>query len=167
MYIWEFPKGIHESRLKALAARCIKVIKLIGKQDIPYAFEYKGKRNFDKEGVYSTYNSGDEFGVTCSTFILTLFESVGIEVLDWRNWEVRVSEDLDYFRRFIRLVRIYKEKGLIEMSDEHFQNLESEENCKKIRPEEIFAAAYCSNLPMNFLCSSEIGKKIRTYTLKL
>lgn len=167
MYIWGFPIGIHESRLKALAARCVKVIKNIGKQDIPYAIEYKGKRKFNKDGIYSSYTSGDEYGVTCATFILTLFESVGLEILDWKNWESRTKEDSEWFLKLIRLIEIERNRGRLTMSEEHLSNLKSEQNCQKIRPEEIFAINYCSELPMTFICSSTIGKNVRQYLISL
>ncbi len=167
MYIWGFPSGIPESRLKALVARCIKVINNIDKQDIPYAIEYKGKRKFDKEGVYSSYTSGDEYGVTCATFILTLFESVGLEILDWKNWESRDEEDKVWFLKLIRLIEIQKAKGNLEITDEHLANLKSEENCQKIRPEEIYSIVHCSNHPMKFMCSSSIGEIVRKHLISL
>lgn len=166
MYIWDIP-AIPESRLKSLAARCIKVIKNIEFQDVPYAIEYKGRRKFDKEGIYNSYSSGDEYGVTCATFILTLFDSVGIDLLDWQNWENRDDEDNEWFTRLIRIIEIERGRGRLLMSDEHFNNLKSEENCKKIRPEEVFASVFCNNLPINFLCSSTMGTNIRNYLIGL
>lgn len=166
MYIWDIPSTIPESRLKSLAARCIKVIKNLDYQDIPYAIEYKGRRKFDKEGIYNSYSTGDEYGVTCATFILTLFDSVGINLLDWHNWEERL-EDKVWFSKLIRLIEYHRYRGDLEMSEDHLNNLKSEENCKKIRPEEVFVSAYCNDLPMKFLCSSTMGTNIRNYLIGL
>ncbi len=165
-YIWDIPIGIPISRLKALAAKCVKIIKNMGKQEIPYAIEYKGKRKFDKEGIYNSYFDTSEYGVTCSTFILTIFESVGLEIIDWKNWQNR-NEDQEWFNNLIRLINIERWKKTVIMSDEHFNNLRSEQNCKKIRPEEIFSIVYCNSYPMKFSCSSSIGSHIRNYVLQI
>lgn len=165
-YIWGPPVDIHPSRLKALAARCLKIIKNQDKQEIPYAIEYKGKRKFDKEGIYNSYSQGSEYGVTCATFILTIFESVGLDIIDWKNWENR-PEDKVWFDGLIRTIEIGRIRGWFNISDEHLENLRSEEHCKKIRPEEIHSIVYCNSYPMKFECSSAIGKYIRNYLLKV
>lgn len=165
-YIWGSPIGIHSSRLKALAARCIKIIKNKDIQEIPYAIEYKGRRKFDEDGIYNSYYNGSDYGVTCATFILTIFESVGLDIIDWKNWIDR-PEDEAWFDSLIKTMEIGKARGWFKLSDEHLENLRSEKNCKKIRPEEIFSIVYCNSYPMKFSCSSSIGSHIRNYVLQI
>lgn len=159
-YIWDFPKNIPSSRLKALAGRCIKVINNINNQKTPYSFEYKGQRKFDKEGIYESYKSGSEYGMTCATFVLTIFDSVGINLLDWQNWVER-EEDSVFFRTIMLMLSSLKKQGFV--SEEHIENLKSEKNCKKIRPEEVFSSVYCKDYPMKYDCSSGIGIYIRKH----
>lgn len=159
-YIWDFP-NFPESRLKALAARCINIINNIDGQNIPYALEYHGIRKFNEQGLYTSYIDGAEYGMTCATFILTVFESVGLEILDWKNWPSR-NEDKEWFDRLIRLLNIHKVKhGTV--SQEHIYNVTKEKDCVKIRPEEIFSVCYCNEYPMNYDCSSIIGSGVRDY----
>lgn len=164
-YIWEMPT-IPESRLKSLAARCLKIIKTqSGNSDLlPYALSYQNIRKFDRAGVYSNFSENSEYGMTCATFILTVFNSVGLDLLDWKNWEDRV-EDSEWFDKLLRILNAqvrYKN-----VTQEHYDNVASERNCAKIRPEEVFSSVYCKSHPMKFACSTTMGSLIRNYCLSL
>lgn len=165
-YIWDAPRGIPLSRLKALAAKCVSIIKKIDQQNIPYAIEYKGMRKFNGEGIYDDYRTGSEFGLTCATFILAIFDSAGLNLLEWENWPVR-SNDSVWFDELIRYIDTARARRWTVMSDEHYNNLKSEANCKKIRPEEVFSAVYSIASPQKFCCSEMIGPFVRSHVLGL
>lgn len=164
-YIWEMPK-IPESRLKSLAARCLKIIKTQKGNNnlLPYALGYQNIRKFDKAGVYSSFSQNSEYGMTCATFILTIFNSVGLNLLDWENWQDR-EEDAEWFSTLIRILQVGVYRGTV--THDHFVNVTSERNCAKIRPEEVYSSVYCKNLPLKFGCSLSMGGIVREYCLNL
>lgn len=164
-YIWETP-NIHPLKLKMVAAKCLSIIEIQSKNTnlLPYAFGYQGKRHFDKEGIYSNQTQGDEYGMSCATFILTVFNSVGVDLLDWKKWIDR-DEDREIFRKLLLLLRRGVKDNLV--SELHYENVKNEINVPKIRPEEVFSSVYCTNLPMQFSCSDYLGSLIRNLCINL
>lgn len=164
-YIWGVP-NIPLSRLKSIAARCLKIVKTQQGQTnlLPYALGYHNIRKFDKEGIYEDYSVNSEYGMTCATFVLTVFNSLGWDLLDWQNWTDR-EEDVEWFDKLLRILYLGVYRGNI--TQQHYDNVASERNCPKIRPEEVYSSIYCSKLPMKFGCSSSMGKIVREHCLGL
>jgi len=164
-YIWDIPK-IHPLRLKSVAARCLSIIDFQKDNSnlLPYAFGYQAMRRFNKEGMYSDYENGYEYGMSCATFILTVFNSVGIDLLDWKNWSDRV-EDRDVFKKLLMLLLSGVRSGTV--SRAHYENVRSESNVPKIRPEEVFSSVYCNEIPLKFSCADYLGKITRDICVNL
>jgi hypothetical protein len=89
-------------------------------------------------------------GLTCATFILAVFNSVGVKLVDEEGWPIRQDED----RRFLEVVRNFA-------TSEHLALLEQEinEGCKRIQPQEVLGACACA-LPATFDASCEAGAQI-------
>lgn len=164
-YIWETPK-LHPLKLKIVAAKCLSIIDIQNKNTnlLPYAFGYQAKRNFSNEGIYSNQTQGDEYGMSCATFILTVFNSVGIDLLDWKKWVDR-EEDRVVFGKLLLLLKLGVRNG--EVSNVHYENIKSEINVPKIRPEEVFSSVYSKRFPMDFSCSDYFGSFIRNICVNL
>lgn len=169
-FIWRAPK-LPNSRLRSVAAKCQIVAenqkknKKNEKAKLPYAIGYYSGREFDENGIY-TDNKGVEYGMTCATFVLTIFKSVGIELVHWEDWTKGRPDDKRWFKYIISKLEEGVKDGII--SQEHLNNVKGEKKCARYRPEEIFAATFCSNRPSaNFKCCESIGIPIKNYTLKL
>jgi hypothetical protein len=165
-YIWKVP-NLPKSRLRSIVAKCILVSEnqlQSDKKPLPYAIGYYSGREFNQEGVYTDDESGIEYGMTCATFILTLFKSVGVNLLDWQNWIVR-KEDKAWFDYILyHLEEGYKND---KVSKKHLDNVKNEVNCSRFRPEEVFGSLFCSNTPSSFECSSSFGYEVKSFIISL
>lgn len=170
-YIWKEPSKIPISRLRSLAAKC----KLVGENysndrsnapGLPYAIGYYSDRTFNKDGIYSP-DSGKEYGMTCATFILTLFESVGLQLINWKTWKTERKSDQKWFKQIVKLLEKGFKSG--DISKEHLDNVKSESKCARYRPEEVFSSVIClSKDTADFACCSGFGERlVRPYVVKL
>ncbi len=164
-YIWQTPK-IHPFRLKNIAAKCLSIVDIQNNNVnlLPYAFGYTAKRKFNNEGLYKNYEDGDEYGMSCATFVLTVFNSFGIDLLDWKNWFDR-EDDEETFKRLLAILNFRRRSG--QVSQIHYDNVANEKNVPKIRPEEVFSSSFCLKLPMSFESCEYLGKYIREYCQSL
>ena len=58
-----------------------------GAYHIPYGFKYENYSSFDANGDL-TLGKGSK-GLSCSTYVITLFHSLGIDLVDISNWPSR------------------------------------------------------------------------------
>lgn len=112
-----------------------------GNNQIPYGFLYDDYARIEPDG---TLILGDkECGLTCATFVLTLFASKGIRLVDLDSWTSR-EEDKPWFLQIIKLFLDYflmKQK----MTVAHYKRLLSEVGCPRFRPEEIAVSSALYN----------------------
>jgi hypothetical protein len=165
-YIWKVP-NLPKSRLRSIVAKCILVSENQLKSDkkpLPYAIGYYSGREFNQDGIYTDDQSGIEYGMTCATFILTLFKSVGIELLDRQQWIYR-NDDKPWFDYIISHLETGFANGKV--SKKHLDNVKNEFNCSRYRPEEVFGSLFCSNNPSSFECSSTFGYVVRSFVIGL
>jgi len=165
-YIWKVP-NLPKSRLKSVVAKCIIVAEnqlQVDKSPLPYAVGYFSGREFNEKGVYTDDITGIEYGMTCATFVLTMFKSVGVEILDWKNWITR-EEDKEWFAYIIS--HLEKGHAVGRVSEEHLNNVTGEINCSRFRPEEVFGSLFCSSNPSTFECSSNFGAIIKPFVMAL
>lgn len=101
---------------------------------------------FDKEGNLLLQTS--DYGLTCATFVLSIFESAGITLINLDSWKSR-EEDLEW-QKYVLNFFINNKKIASEDLIKHF---ESNLGCFRFRPEEVAAASSFDVLPSNFeLC---------------
>ena len=99
---------------------------------IPYGFRYENYSKYDeKEGFIL---NGDTSGLTCATFILTIFHTFGIDLIDLEHWPIR-DDDKKWEKHTKQICNIYKERN--DMSREQILQMESEIGSKRYRPEEV------------------------------
>jgi hypothetical protein len=114
---------------------------------MPYAFRLGKKTVFDEKT--GTLILADGLGLTCSTFVLTVFESARIPLVDLTNWPRRDGDDA----RHAALLRMMRdgvpEYGIPPASSEHVAKVTEELPCIRVRPEETVAAGLF-NLPACF-----------------
>lgn len=135
-----------------------------GNNEIPYGFLYDDYARIEPDGTLIL--GGKKCGLTCATYVLTLFASKGFRLIDLDSWTSR-EEDKSWFYQIIKIFYVHflnKQK----MSLAHFKRLLSEIGCPRYRPEEI---AVSSALYTNQAASTEAirseGRGLLDYLLEI
>jgi len=147
-------------RAEALAALCRRIMRR-NAQEIGYGLLYKGGR-FAPDGMVLL--EGSEVGLTCATFVLAALKGGGIELLKLSSWPPR-SEDRQWQRSIIALLRSCREKDPKRVSAQHIASVEEEEGCVRYRPEEVTGACSEDAFPVEFAAASAAGKLARRRVL--
>jgi hypothetical protein len=134
---WVFP-AIDEERLTLVAQMCERVIERNESYAIRFGFRFD-KTRFDR-GSGEIVLGDDELGLTCATFVLAVFKSVGIDLLEYGEWPPRPGDEA----RFEELLQSVREHS--PEDKEHLEVLTSEMASVRFRPEEV-AAAGAQGLP--------------------
>lgn len=135
--LWAVP-DVPASRLFTVAAMARLVWRRFQKnRSFPYQLRFAGT-HFDQNGQLQ-FGEGSK-GLTCATFVLAIFKSVGVDLIVEETWPIRSDDD----RAFLESIRDFA-------SQEHFARLEEEvdQNCIRIRPTEVLGSCKCS-LPVTF-----------------
>lgn len=100
-----------------------------------------------------------EFGLTCATFILAIFQRAGIKLIDLNDWQYRNS-DKEWQEK---VLNYFKEKHkndpnsyLQELLDLFQKNI----GCFRYKPEEVAVASGANKLPSNFEYCKEFGQRL-------
>lgn len=115
-----------------------------GQVPVPYALR---PANAAFNSSTGTILLNDSIGLTCSTFVLRLFASAHVSLVDEPSWDTgrspsRVEEDNAAQRQLVEYLRkSYKQ---------HADAVESEIGCTRIRAEEVAAASNSQNPPVKF-----------------
>lgn len=131
---------------------------LAGNNNIMYGFLYDEYATITSEG--NLMLGENEVGLTCATYLLTLFHSCSIDLVDINNWPHRPEDD-NWFKRIL---------GIFETSvpEEHYEKLLQQEGCPRYRPEEVaIASALYNNAPAPTPIIWEHGKRLWRSLFKL
>ena len=111
---------------------------------IPFAFRLGNNTRFNQQT--GELMLGDGLGLTCSTFVLAVFESVDVPLVRFNGWRPRVDDDkrhadlLDSMRNGI--------PGFSPPADpKDVDRVAAELPCVRVRPEEVAAAGLFDSLP--------------------
>jgi len=96
-------------------------------KQFPYALNFNGA-SFDAAGCLQLGPDGR--GLTCATFVLAIFKSVGIELVDMEGWPVRQAED----EAFLASITWAKADHLRVLKEEVAQG------AHRVHPPEVLAA---------------------------
>jgi hypothetical protein len=136
---------IDDVELRVLAGHC--ALLAVTRPAIPYGFSF-GKSRFEDDGKFVP--APGESGLTCTTFVMKVFEWARIPLLDTARWEER-AEDVEAQRLLVEMLR---EDGA---SPEHVAAVEREVGLARYRSEEVAAASACRARPMGFRDAAERG----------
>jgi len=105
--------------------------------DVPFAFRYDNRVVFDRTTGRLLGTRGE--GLTCASFVLAMFASLNIRLVDFASWSSRRC-DTWWQARVLRAAR-----------GGHAELLRGQWGSVRFRPEEVVAAAYESARPMGFI----------------
>ncbi|KQB43455.1 hypothetical protein RCH33_557 [Flavobacterium daejeonense] len=114
------------------------------------------KSKFDSSGKL-ILQEGD-FGLTCATFILSIFESAGIPLIDYENWKHR-DEDAKWHKHVLEFFTDNK------FSDELINHCKTNGGCFRYRPEEVAVSSTDNQLPSSYDFCIEKGENL-IYAIK-
>lgn len=157
-YVW-VKSNIHETRQNSIAAMCRRILRRQNEKKIPYGLLYTGGC-FTTDGVLSL--STEENGLTCATFVMAVFNSCGIQLIDIQSWDLRES-DSDWHNSIIATLMDTKERFGI--SDIHIENVSKELGCARFRPEEVAVSSTFEQTPALSVDIVKEGAKLRNIIL--
>jgi hypothetical protein len=129
-------------RAKQVAGLC-RLIR-VRRPSIPYSFRLDLNARFcTLTGDLSTL--GEAHGLNCATFVIVVFQSTGLTLVDLDGWEIR---DEDRGRQRELLLSLAGWHGV---SPQHIEDVRSEVgNWPRVRPEEVAGACLENDLPARF-----------------
>ena len=154
-YIGVIPNVDPELWLSVVAV--CKRVALRNKRNIPYGVLYEGGR-FLQDGRIELGKSAH--GLTCATFVLHIFESVGKTLLDLASWHSR-ADDAAWHKHIVEILREFQRDHPSEIADQHINGVESEVGCMRIRPEEVVGGSTSPSLPASFAIAQQRGALVR------
>jgi hypothetical protein len=146
--LWAAP-DVEPERLLSVAALC-KVVwdDFEQSRTFPYALRYL-ETSFDAVTGKLRLAPGAK-GLTCATFILAVFNAVGIVLVQEDLWPVRQKDDrkfLDHISRHATMQHLA------------ILTAEVEAGVRRIRPDEVLGACACP-LPATFACARTQGDAV-------
>lgn len=152
-----FKNTIPRSRQKLISAMCRQIFNRDSQQVIPYGLIYN-YGTFNSQGMLKLNDL--EHGLTCATFVLAVFESCGIRLIDISKWKHRES-DKEFHKLVIKNL-IYR-KDADDISDEHISNVKGELGCSRFRPEEVAVSSTLFNTKPSFSKVTIHGEVINSF----
>jgi hypothetical protein len=140
----------------SVVAVCRRIVARNGR-NIPYGVLYEGGR-FLQDGVLEL--GGGACGLTCATFVLHVFESVGTTLLDIASWEERPN-DASWHEGIVASLRAFRDQHPDQLSEAHIEAVRGEIGCARIRPEEVVGGSTADILPAPFHSAVTRGGAVR------
>ncbi len=144
-YAWVDPP-IHEARGRQVAARCRQVFRA-NERRLPYAFS---PPNDCFDPVTGKYLFGPtRHGLTCATFVLAVFQSAGIRLVDDTTWPRSRQGDDEWREKILAALRNPQITRPV-ASKEHLAAIQREADLVRFRPEDVAGAAATDFVPASF-----------------
>ena len=148
--------NIHKTRQLMVSTKCRRIRKYLDKIPIPYALLYD-QTTFNQDGMLTLGEK--EHGLTCATFVLAVFNSCGIKLIDTENWPSR-KEDTIWHELIIKVLNSSRS-----ISQKHKENVANEKGCARFRPEEVGMSSTFAIQPGATEEIIEKGKMLHEYMM--
>lgn len=143
-----------------LSAHIKKVADINGLASISYGFDVEG-RGFNRiTGEFFTAHPS--IGLTCSTFIIEVFNSLGFSLIDPSSWPGNVKGDVTWKKR---MIKIFLTNPRFNMGDEWVKQQNKNLGLRRHLPQETAAATQHTPLPAKKGEIKENAKKIKEFLL--
>lgn len=143
---WATPE-VEPELLASVGALCRLILKrYVNERRFPYALRFDGT-TFDSAGRLVL--GPDSKGLTCATFVLAVFDGVGVRMVDEASWPSRPDKDKEFLEAAARFAR-----------PAHLEVLkaEVESGVRRIHPHEVLGACGCIALPAAFDSAEPLAK---------
>lgn len=147
-YFWD-AVGFLDSTNTAFMAAFLASVKSAAVAGIPYGFDVSN-RYFTLHGEYVPPPDGK--GLTCASFVFTVFRDQGFAVLDLKSWPARPSDE--EWQRFVM-------RALDGSATEvHLAELAADLPAVRIRPEEVAACSAVQDIPLGFSVAEQLAAEV-------
>lgn len=137
-FVWAVPPE-DPIRLRQVSARCRLIWQeFLKHRRMPYGLAWGGSR-FTPRGELAL--AGGATGLTCATFVLGVFKSVGLDVVDEQDWPIRTDETLGFIERLAPFPPVEVAQRMAD---------EARAGAKRITPDEVLGACTLPALPGRF-----------------
>ena len=151
-YLWiEIP--VPSPRLRQVAAICRKVWRS-NQNVVPYAFSSPNDCFEQSTGRFLL--GPTRHGLTCATFVLAVFETAGLSLIQYETWPDYRTGDQQWQESILDLLRERQPPA----SAEHIAAISSEIGAVRYRPEEVASAATVSELPAAFQAVQPLSERL-------
>jgi hypothetical protein len=113
---------------------------------IPFAFRYHDNTHFSATGELIL---GDGLGLTCSTFVLKVFEAAKVPLADASSWQPRPGDDQRH-AALLQLMSTGIPPQIPPAEPDRVAKVAAELPCIRVRPEEAAAAGMADGLRVQF-----------------
>jgi hypothetical protein len=145
---WASPNVLPE-RLRSVSARCRAIWnRFQTTRSLPYGIP-SPNATFSLSGEFALGDGGN--GLTCSTFILAVMRSVGVELINEGTWPLRADEDRAWITGLAPALASDEMKERL--------NAQVDSGAVRIRPEEVLGAFDCV-VPAAFDACVLAGKRM-------
>jgi hypothetical protein len=100
---------------------------------------------------------GGGVGLTCSTFVLAVFEAARIPFIDLCGWRPRPLDDQRHADLLRRMEEGIPEYGIPPAPRDHIEKVRQELPCVRVRPEEVAAVGLSPERPAQFELTARTG----------
>lgn len=122
---------------------------------IPYAFRLGNTTRINNQN--GEMMLGDGLGLTCSTFVLAVFESVRVPLVDFNGWQRRDDDDRRHAKLLDDMRNGVLKHNIPPAPPEHVAAVEAQLPCIRVRPEEVAGAGMIEELPGAFEETAQAG----------
>lgn len=142
--------NLPSSVLEAVASRC----RITAKSNpiLKYGFLVQKDARIDGEGHYFV---NDERGENCSSFVLMLFRSIGVTLINEGSWPSRVDDEFRYRQLWCMLLNYVRERysnlpDVRKVHEDFVKKIAPDVTAIRIRPEETAGSCLSESFPVEF-----------------
>lgn len=152
-YDW-MQSGIDETNKNVIVAAMVGM-EVTRRLPVPYSTYFEGTYFVPNTLIYSRKEPGA--GLTCATFIIAAFASLGCPLIAEGTWQSRPT-DQAWKNEIIAIMR--EQLGALGLSEEHIIAQEARVGDPRFQPEEVAAAIANDNRPITFDQAVQLGAEI-------
>jgi hypothetical protein len=150
--LWIRP-AIDDDRAMAVASLCRRIWKQNQRNQVPYGFSHPNNF-FDTSG--DLIKGPAKVGLTCSSFVLAVFEVARVPLADLTTWPQPTEEDISRQREQLEMLA----KDLT-IDREHIEATKAEIGNTRYHPLEVAGAGTADDLPTTYSYASKMADEIR------
>jgi hypothetical protein len=151
-FLWIEAK-LEDEPAAVAAAQARRVYRRYGAGGIPYGFSpYTGY--FGPQGEIQWTAPGN--GLTCATFVLAVFDSAGVRLVNGETWPTDRPEDKQFQREMIDLVR-----QRFSASPAHLKGMKADIGQIRPRVLEVAGAVAADAYPVDFASAQSLDQRLR------
>lgn len=160
-YAWVSPE-LHPLRAPQVAAWCRLVRDANIANGVPYGFS-DPRKCFDQVSGKFLKDNG-KVGLTCSSFVLAVFDLAGLPLIEYDSWENRL-DDNECFNRYADMIQ--RNSDSWKLSDDFVEQMRAEIGNYRYRPTEVAGAGMAikpNGSPISFKDAVNLGEYVVHFT---